>query len=272
MQLRQIGIRAAACAAYVLATGCAHDARTTEARPAIRTEAVAASAPVVEKPALEAAAAPSRGARHRTYEAAKKYVAGRQAHLSRAYKRAAKSRRHDVFVQAERAVYESLVRDLLGFWLRTPWNYNGTTQTPGKGKIACGYFVTTVLRDAGFKVDRVKLAQQASENIIKSLTLPRLIKRYSNTPLKRFIASVKRMGRGVYVVGLDSHVGFLVNDGRDVWFVHSSSLPPSCVMREKALKSTSLRTSKYRVVGPITTDRALLWKWLAGVKIATRTK
>jgi hypothetical protein len=274
MHVHQIGTRAAACVALLSLFGCAPDARTGDPAPAVRSPKVAARAPVASKPPFEAASEPARysSRQHRDYAAAKKHVAGRRAHLAKVYRRAHPDKRHDVFVQAERAVYESLVRDLFGFWLKTPWNYNGTTQTPGKGKIACGYFVTTVLRDAGFNVERAKLAQQASEKIIKSLTLARNIKRYSNTPLKAFVDSVKRMGRGVYIVGLDSHVGFLVVDGRDVWFVHSSSLPPSCVVREKAIESTSLRTSKYRVVGAVTGDRALLWKWLAGIKIATRTK
>jgi hypothetical protein len=54
-------------------------------------------------------------------------------------------------------------KKLLPYWLGTTWNFNGTTQVPGEGSIACGYFVTTLLRDAGVKLERVKLAQMASE-------------------------------------------------------------------------------------------------------------
>src|SRR6188474_3208784 len=47
------------------------------------------------------------------------------------------------------------IRDsLFTCWLGTPWDFYGTTQTPGKGKIACGYFVTTLLRDMGASVNR----------------------------------------------------------------------------------------------------------------------
>src|SRR5687768_9423034 len=36
---------------------------------------------------------------------------------------------------------------LFPFWEGTDWDFNGTTEVPGKGSIACGYFVTTILRD-----------------------------------------------------------------------------------------------------------------------------
>lgn len=55
---------------------------------------------------------------------------------------------------------EAVARDIAPFWYGTPWDFNGTTEQPGTGAIACGYFVTTVLRDAGVQLERVRLAQQ----------------------------------------------------------------------------------------------------------------
>src|ERR1700741_5295000 len=52
---------------------------------------------------------------------------------------------------------------LLPCWYGTPWGFYGTTEEPGQGTIACGYFVTTVLRDAGCSLQRIKLAQYPSE-------------------------------------------------------------------------------------------------------------
>ena len=40
---------------------------------------------------------------------------------------------------------------------------------PGKIPIACGYFVSTVLQDAGRQVDHFRLAQQPSSRILTSL-------------------------------------------------------------------------------------------------------
>ena len=73
------------------------------------------------------------------------------------------------------------VRDeLIPPWVGTEWAFYGTTQTPGEGEIACGYFVSTVLRDAGVKVERVKLAQQASEYIVKTFAEAEHVRRFRN--------------------------------------------------------------------------------------------
>ena len=46
-------------------------------------------------------------------------------------------------------------------WKGTPWDFNGTTRIPGQGTIACGYFVTTALQDAGFDLPRYRCGQMA---------------------------------------------------------------------------------------------------------------
>ena len=66
------------------------------------------------------------------------------------------------------SVLEQALPAMMRCWLGTPWDFNGTAKGPGAGKIACGYFVATVLKDAGFQVDRYQLAQQPSENILRS--------------------------------------------------------------------------------------------------------
>lgn len=174
--------------------------------------------------------------------------------------------------EARRAIAVCITTDLFPFWMGTAWGFHGTTETPGTGKIACGYFVSTVLRDVGFKLQRVSLAQQPSERIIKSLTTETHIRRFSNAPIAEFIAQIRRLGRGVYVVGLDYHAGFLVYDERGVFFVHASGLPPYCVVREKAYEAPVLIGSKYRVVGKITADNELARKWLVGIAIPTRDR
>jgi hypothetical protein len=138
---------------------------------------------------------------------------------------------------------------LLPCWYGTPWDFNGTTQTPQTGAIACGYFVTTTLRDAGMKIDRVKLAQCASEQLVKTTCTD--LQRFSNRSLEDFVAAVKKNGFGLYITGLDNHTGFIYNDGREVYFIHSGVIAPRCALREKAIESVTLRNSKYRVVGRI---------------------
>jgi len=167
-----------------------------------------------------------------------------------------------VFRRAAEELSRSVGASILPFWYDTPWTFNGTSQTPGEGSIACGYFVTTALRDAGVEIDRVAMAQAPSEVMIRSLVADEHIRRFSNTPLPAFVTSILEWGEGVYVVGLDCHVGFIIHDGSDAWFVHSSFVPPCCVVSGRCGDSRVLGASRYRVVGKLTADEDLLRRWL----------
>jgi len=151
-------------------------------------------------------------------------------------------------------------KKLVPHWIGTPWDYNGITQTPGKGQIACGYFVTTVLRDTGVKINRVKMAQCASEIMINSLTKNKV--NYSRFSFADFIKKVKAKGKGIAIIGLDSHTGFLYNDGKELWFIHSSFINRKGVVKEKASTNNILYHSKYKVVGFISQDTQFIKNWL----------
>lgn len=142
------------------------------------------------------------------------------------------------------------IRDsLFTCWLGTPWDFYGTTEEPNKGKIACGYFVTTILRDIGVPVNRIKHAQCASEEMIKAVCIKNTIHRYSNATISSFIEKIKLNGIGLYIVGLDYHTGFILNDGEEVYFVHANYAGQKEVMKEIAIESTVLSSSNYKVIG-----------------------
>ncbi len=173
-------------------------------------------------------------------------------------------------IEETRAFLVKMIRDeLLPQWSGTPWDFNGTTETPRTGKIACGYFVTTILRDAGFKVQRVRLAQQPSELIIKSLTREKYIKRFSHASLDKFVTSIQEWGEGFYLVGLDMHTGFILHDSKGVWFIHASYIEPRVVLKESAQLSPILKSSSYRVIGKLSADDTLLMKWIQGQAFPT---
>jgi hypothetical protein len=175
-----------------------------------------------------------------------------------------------VLERAGATVVGAVADGLFPQWYETPWNFYGTTETPRQGSIACGYFVSTILRDAGFRVERERLAQQASELIIKTLTSERYIKRFSDVPLASFVEAIREWGPGLYVVGLDIHTGFMLLDGEEVWFVHSSYVQPAHVVKEAAASSIILGQSRYRVAGRISADHELMLKWLKGQALPTR--
>jgi hypothetical protein len=165
--------------------------------------------------------------------------------------------------QKEKLFTAATVETIIPCWIGTPWDFNGTTETPQQGKIACGYFVTTVLRDAGLPIARIKLAQCASEQLVTALIQPKYIHRFSNVANDNFIQAVQQQGFGLFIVGLDNHVGFIYNDGTEIYFIHSTFVGTRNVQKEKAAASSVLRQSKYKVLGKISADEGILNKWIA---------
>jgi hypothetical protein len=151
----------------------------------------------------------------------------------------------------EKKFFSFIADSLLRCWYGTKWDFNGTSETPGTGTIACGYFVTTVVRDAGIPINRIKLAQCASEEMIKTICVSTSIKRYSNVGINKVLDEVRKSGFGLFVVGLDNHTGFIFNNEKEIFFIHSTFVTPSCVIKEKAFESSILIQSKYKVIGKL---------------------
>src|SRR5919106_551509 len=197
---------------------------------------------------------------HRTnglnsYKEAIAKIDAERAALASEYQQAdTQAKKNEVIARARKVITQSITNDLFPFWYGTDWDFNGVTETPNQGKIACGYFVSTLLRDAGWKVERASLAQQASENIILSLTAEPHVKRFRRVAIGDFAKAVKEWGEGIYVVGLDIHTGFIVNTGGEVYFVHSSYVEPYVVVKERAVESGILSSSNYRVIGKLSAD------------------
>ncbi|MDR3057467.1 MAG: hypothetical protein LBU84_04915 [Prevotella sp.] len=150
--------------------------------------------------------------------------------------------------------------DFFRSWYNTPWTFHGHSQTPGEGSIACGYFVTTTLRDMGFNIPRIKWAQQASEYMIKKMTTD--IKRFQQKPMKDVLDYIEAKGEGLYIVGLDSHVGYIYYLNGKMSFVHANYYRPQIgVMSEPLIGRNPLNDSKYRVIGKIF-DREMVQSWI----------
>lgn len=152
-----------------------------------------------------------------------------------------------------------LTKHIFPFWYGTRWSFYGNTTTPGDGSIACGYFVTTTLSHAGVKLNRIKLAQCASEEMIRSLVQKQNITHFNSLSLQNFINGISKKGKGIYIIGLDNHTGFIYIDStNEVRFIHASGRLPFCVINEKASESVVLEKSDYKVVGKISDDDVFL--------------
>lgn len=156
--------------------------------------------------------------------------------------------------------------NIFPYWYGTAWDYNGITEIPGSGKIACGYFVSTTLKHVGFNLNRYKLSQLYSHAIVKTLCKDLYIYHSVEKVVSHLMLSEDRL----YVVGLDNHVGFLLKEGEDIYFIHSTYLSPGCVVKERAEVSAALNTSSKYVLGNLSGNDEILKKWVKGEVIGLK--
>ena len=163
-----------------------------------------------------------------------------------------------VIIEARKYLTSKMGSELFPYWYGTKWDFNGMTRTPKKGKIACGYFVTNTLTDVGFNIPRIKWAQSASEVFIKKLSYGNL-KRFSNKPIATIEKHLLNTGNGIYIVGLDSHTGYIYVKNNEIRFVHADYFDPETgVTSEKIDSDSPINYSKYRIIGKLMSDQMIL--------------
>jgi len=90
-----------------------------------------------------------------------------------------------------------LVSEIIPQWYGTKWSFDGYTEVPKSGSIACGYFVSTTLRDMGMNVNRYKLAQKAPYHEAKVIACGTTIETLQNKTkeeLKAYFIANKKDG------------------------------------------------------------------------------
>lgn len=200
------------------------------------------------------------------YSEVKGEIAERRDELARLWEQAEDRIALEAVVEAE---ILSNVERLATMWLGTRWGLGAPQLSePGEGKVNCGTFVGTVLRDAGFAVNVKKLQRQPSQLIIRSFVGKSRMKKFSNAPMKRFLSRVREMGPGLFIIGLDFHVGFLIQTEDALRFVHAS-YETETVIDEPAASAGPIVDSKYRVVGKIL-DRSNLSDWIENNRIKVK--
>jgi len=154
-----------------------------------------------------------------------------------------------------------LMNHLVPHWYGTTWTFEGHTNIPNQGEIACGYFVSTTLKHFGFNLNRYKMAQQAGLNQALSIQTRNELKIYRNIDypkLKENLLSIYK--DGIYFVGLSNHVGYVLIKNKELFFLHSSYCDNKVVI-ENAEHSYCFESDIY-VFAEISTNKKLLNKWL----------
>lgn len=159
-------------------------------------------------------------------------------------------------------MFHLVVDSIWPYWYGTEWDFNGITETPRKGLIACGYFVSTTLRDGGVKLNRYKIAQQAASVIVDRLCNAGTKRTY--TDMEHLENYLQERGDGnIYVLGLSNHVGFVIRDKGQNYFVHADYTRDGLAKRESLRESVPIKNSNILVIGSVLDNTELVDNWLS---------
>lgn len=170
---------------------------------------------------------------------------------------------------------ELLANTLIPYWYGTPWSFEGHTAKPGVGEIACGYFISTTLKDLGLRLNRYRLAQQAPIHEAKSLAIDtNLLQVIEGEELHLNIQQIQeRTSPGIYFLGFDaSHVGFLMNRNGKIYLIHSNYLAAKGVMIERIEESEVFASYRRFYLVPLSGNPGLRQKWLNTEHLAIVTE
>jgi hypothetical protein len=170
--------------------------------------------------------------------------------------------------EARNLLLDRLSDSLFVCWYGTGWDFNGTSTCPRNGTIACGYFVTTLLKQSGFVINRSFLAQQASSVLIHTFCPGEKIKTITNNQTKKVFDYMKTQADGIYLLGLDNHTGFIVKKKGETNFVHANYLSSvDQVVCEPLESSAIIRQNNFFMIGDLLHSDAMIVKWINGEKI-----
>ena len=200
------------------------------------------------------------------YSSTKQKVENERAALKTKY--STSSNKTQTLDEARKLLTEYLHNDIFNHWYTTKWSFEGHTETPKQGTVACGYFVSTTLRDVGFNLNRYKLAQKSPEDEAKVIACGTSIEKLQNVSKQELKKYFLKQKDGIYFIGLDFHVGYIYKSNQEVYFIHSNYIENKGVMKETIENSKAIVSSKYFITS-ITHNDNLIKKWLMKEIIAT---
>ena len=194
-----------------------------------------------------------------TYASAKADIHELRKNLNERYKKGDIS-----FDQIKIEFTNQLVDKIIPHWYGTPWSFGGHTAVPNQGEIACGYFISTTLRDMGIKLNRYKLAQKSPIDEAKVISCGLTIHSIDqDSDTKAFVNIDRLTTEGLYFIGFDKgHVGYLLKRQGQLFLIHSNYLSPGLVCMEPLEASRVFKSfSKFHIVA-ISNNDLLLQHWL----------
>ncbi len=201
--------------------------------------------------------------------------------LGERYRRAkSRAARAAVLGEARQYIVRAITEEIVPAWKGTPWTMaiirdglkpNATWPGETGRGISCSWFVVRVLQNAGLRfLGPSQFAGTISVHFQRSTVAnPKQLRRFYRVDSKGLKKKMVALGDGLYVVGLNCHIGFIHVRGDEVDFIHSSYVEPYQVEIEPLTESPAIAFSEDAgyVVSPLFHDAYLLDFWLSGRKL-----
>ena len=161
-----------------------------------------------------------------------------------------------------------LLNRIIPYWENTTWSFEGHTPKPTQGEIACGYFVSTTLKDVGLTLNRYTLAQQSPVNEAKSLAIETAVIEVNEGSKEKNISKINNvLKNGIHFIGFDqSHVGYILKEKGKLYLIHSNYIVGKVGVEQIEQSEVFASYSKYYIV-ELTTNSALLESWIKNKEI-----
>jgi hypothetical protein len=207
------------------------------------------------------------------YTALRTEIRRKREVFKREYAVADETQKEVIIDSARNYFTKFLLNKIIPHWYGTVWDFNGYTNTPNKGVIACGYFISTSLKHAGVNMNRYAYAQQAGMNEAKTLAPDNsfhLFEIQSHEEIDSVVDILEKTFRdGLYTIGLSNHVGYLYVHNKTAYFIHSNYIE-GYVMTEKARYSDAFASSIY-VITDVSHNNFLIESWILNNEIPVVT-
>lgn len=190
-------------------------------------------------------------------------------------------KRREIYREAEKYIVQQIYTRIAPAWLGMPWTMaviddglRPDAETPfekGKG-VSCSWFVVSVLKNAGLKLGNPRaFAGTIALHLQRSLSpAPKDLKRIFHVTPAELEKRLSQWGDGLYIIGLNCHVGFVHVKGDNVTFIHSNYTAPMQQVRMEPLAESEAIALSQRagyVVSVLFKDTRLIHRWLAGTKV-----
>jgi hypothetical protein len=210
------------------------------------------------------------------FEATVAAIEAERRRLAGLYARAdGEERKAALRAEARAYVRAAIVREIFPAWLGMPWGLgsNSTADRPHAPgmTVACGYFVSSVLENAGLRLGtRFTYAQAPALHVQKTLA-PAAgdLHRYFSISGQALADRIAGLGEGLYIIGLANHIGFVVVDAAGVRLVHASYTGDQVVTSEPLATAQAIADSRPKgyFVTPVMHDERTADLWLRGVAV-----